>query len=182
MIKENRNNRGLLINITGNGKGKTTSGLGACVRALGWGWKVSVIQFIKDTRETGEQQFAEILSSHANFEMCQTGYGLTWKGRATKSDHIDAARKAWIKAKRYISDAKSDLLVLDELNIALGFGWLEQDEVMETLLQRPDTINVMITGRYAPEWLIEICDLVSEVKEVKHPYKSGVTAKKGIEF
>ena len=122
MIQENLNNRGLLINITGNGKGKTTSGLGACVRALGWGWKVSVIQFIKDTRDTGEKRFAELLSQHANFEMCQTGHGVTWKSRVMKSDHISAARQAWMKAEKYIDEAKADLLVLDEMNIVLGTG------------------------------------------------------------
>ena len=182
MILERQSERGLLINITGNGKGKTTSGLGACVRALGWGWKVCIIQFIKSTRPTGEKKFAELIKPHVDLEIYQTGYGATWKGRGTEPEHTKAAQQAWMETKKYISEGKIDLLMLDELNIALSFGWLNAEDVMNTFKNRPASMNIIVTGRNAPDWLVEISDLVSEINEIKHPFKKGIPARKGIEF
>ncbi|MDD5727938.1 MAG: cob(I)yrinic acid a,c-diamide adenosyltransferase [Victivallales bacterium] len=182
MLFEKQNERGLLLNITGNGKGKTTSGLGACVRALGWNWKVCIIQFIKSSRVTGEKKFAELISQYVDLEIYQTGYGATWKGRGTEPEHIEAAQQAWAQTKEYIAAGKVDLLMLDELNIALSFGWLDADDVIKTFKNRPASMNIIVTGRNAPDWLLEISDLVSEIKEIKHPLKKGIPARKGIEF
>lgn len=177
-----KKSRGLLINITGNGKGKTTSSLGTCVRALGWGWKVRIIQFVKDKRETGEKRFFENIAKDSDLEICQCGLGCTWKSKWTKEEHATAALEAWKKAEESIKDSEARLLVLDELNIALDAGWLDKETVLSNLKNRPEEMNIIVTGRYSPEWLVDICDLVSEVKEIKHPYKKGIKARKGIEF
>ena len=182
MIEKNRKDsrRGLLINITGDGKGKTTSALGTCMRALGWDWQVLIIQFIKNKRENGEKRFAASILH--NLEMIQCGLGLTNNSKISKTEHIEAACEAWEKAKSCLQAGNVDLLVLDELNIALKLGWLEIDDVIRTLQRRPEWMHVIITGRNAPDKLIAVSDLVSEIKEIKHPYNSGTKAQKGIEY
>jgi len=182
MIKKSKKDsrEGLLINITGNGKGKTTSALGTCMRALGWGWQVSIIQFIKNEQENGEKRFAATISQ--GLEMVQCGLGLTHNSKASKAQHIEAACEAWEKAKSHLQSEKADLLVLDELNIVLKLGWLDIDDVINALQKRPKWMHVIITGRNAPDKLIAASDMVSEIKEIKHPYKSGTKAQKGIEY
>ncbi|MCK4982420.1 MAG: cob(I)yrinic acid a,c-diamide adenosyltransferase [Victivallaceae bacterium] len=177
---EKDSREGLLINITGNGKGKTTSALGTCMRALGWGWQVSIIQFIKNKQENGEKRFAATIAE--NLEMVQCGLGLTHNSRASDAQHIEAARNAWEKAKSHLRAGKADLMVFDELNIVLKLGWLDVDDVINALRKRPKRVHVIITGRNAPDKLIAASDLVSEIKEIKHPYKSGIKARKGIEY
>jgi cob(I)alamin adenosyltransferase len=171
---------GLLINISGNGKGKTTSALGTCLRALGWGWKVSVLQFVKSTGKTGEKQFAD--NSALPFEIIPLGAGFTWRKDTDENEHKACAAAAWELAKKYIEKAEVELLVLDELNIALGKGWLDSSEVIDGLKQRPAWMHIIVTGRGVLPELAKASDLVSEIQEVKHPYKKGVKAQKGIEF
>lgn len=182
MITENDKNKrnGLLINISGKGKGKTTSALGTCMRALGWGWQVSIIQFVKNRQNTGEKRFAGTIAQ--GLEMIQTGLGFSNNSRISKAQHIQAAREAWEKAESRLLAGKVDLLMLDELNIVLDLGWLEIDDVISTLLKRPEWMHVIITGRDVPDKLIAVSDLVSEINEIKHPYNSGVKAQKGIEY
>ncbi len=177
--REKDSRKGLLINITGNGKGKTTSALGNCMRALGWGWQVSMIQFIKNKQENGEKHFIETIQ---DMEMIQCGLGLTHNSKASEAQHIQAAQEAWSKAKFCLLSGEIDLLVLDELNIVLNLGWLEIDEVISVLQKRPGWMHVIITGRNATDKIIVASDLVSEIKEIKHPYKSGIKAQKGIEY
>ena len=176
--KDSRN--GLLINITGNGKGKTTSSLGTCMRALGWGWQVSIIQFVKNKQENGEKRFAATIAG--NLEMVQCGLGLTHNSKASETEHAQAACEAWRKAKSHLQAGKADLLVFDELNIALKLGWVDVGDVISALQKRPKWMHVIITGRNAPDKLIAASDIVSEIKEIKHPYKSGIKAQKGIEY
>jgi cob(I)alamin adenosyltransferase len=178
---EKRDKRhGLLINITGNGKGKTTSALGTSMRALGWGWKVTALQFVKDAGRTGEKLFAD--NSSLPFEIIPLGAGFTWRKDADECKDIECAELAWEMAKQYIEKAEVDLLVLDELNIALNKGWLKTSEVIDALKQRPSWMHVIITGRDAPSKIIEASDLVSEVQEIKHPFQKNIKAQKGIEF
>jgi len=179
--QEDREKRhGLLINITGSGKGKTTSALGTCLRALGWNWKVAVIQFIKDGSETGERRFAA--ESGLPFEICSLGAGFTWRKGGNANEDIQCAENAWHKAVEYITEGKVDLLVLDEFNIALDKKYLPLDQVIATLQSRPSWMHVIITGRNAPPELTAACDLVSEIREIKHPFNTGIAAQKGIEF
>ncbi len=179
--KESREKRhGLLINITGNGKGKTTSALGTSLRALGWGWKVSVLQFIKNAGKTGEKQFAD--NTDLPFEIIPLGAGFTWRKAAETGEDKKCAEAAWCLAKEYIAKAEVDLLVLDELNIALKQKLVDVSEVLEILKQRPAWMHVIITGRGALPEVIEASDLVSELKEIKHPFQQGIKAQKGIEF
>jgi cob(I)alamin adenosyltransferase len=182
MIKhEDREKRhGLLINITGPGKGKTTSALGTCLRALGWNWKVAVIQFIKNDSETGERHFGDV--SGMPFEICSLGAGFTWRKSGSSNEDIQCAENAWQKAGEYLAEGRVDLLVLDEFNIALDKKYLPLDKVIATLRDRPSWMHVIITGRNAPAALIEACDLVSEIREIKHPFNAGIPAQKGIEF
>jgi len=171
---------GLLINISGNGKGKTTSALGTSLRALGWGWKVSVLQFIKNAEKTGEKQFAE--NSELPFEIIPLGAGFSWRKNADENKDKECAEAAWELAKEYIKEEKVDLLVLDELNIVLAKGWLNAAEIIDTLKERPEWMHVIVTGRGALPEVISASDLVSEIQEVKHPYTQGIKAQKGIEF
>ncbi|MHB9138429.1 MAG: cob(I)yrinic acid a,c-diamide adenosyltransferase [Victivallaceae bacterium] len=182
MIKQEERNkrRGLLINITGHGKGKTTSALGTCLRALGWGWKAAVVQFIKNDCETGEKHFAG--KAGMPFEICSIGAGFTWRKNGSKDQDIQCAENAWQQVEKYIAEANVDLLVLDELNIALDKKFLSMDKVIAALCGRPSWLHIIITGRNAPAELIEVCDLVSEIQEIKHPFNAGIPAQKGIEF
>lgn len=183
MIKnENKEQRhGLLINITGSGKGKTSSALGVALRALGWGWKVAAVQFIKDETETGERRFAQ--NCGMTFELCSSGAGFTWRNNASREEDITCCRHGWEKAKEYLRQTKpADLLILDEFNIVLAKELLPFDEIISELQQRPPWLHVIITGRNAPERLITISDLVSEIKDVKHPFREGIPAQRGIDF
>jgi len=170
---------GLLINITGNGKGKTTGGLGTCLRALGWGWKVAVIQFVKGNGNTGESHFAQNTSLPLEFMTCGCGFSF---GGNEPSTHRECAEAAFSMATDYLMNGKVDLLMLDELNIALGKGWLDTSDVIAALKKRPEWMHVIITGRGAPKELVDASDLVSEIAEVKHPFRSGITAQPGIDF
>ncbi|MDD5596965.1 MAG: cob(I)yrinic acid a,c-diamide adenosyltransferase [Victivallaceae bacterium] len=177
---EREKRHGLLINISGNGKGKTTGALGTCLRALGWGWTVSVLQFVKNAGKTGEKQFADNTELH--FEIIPLGAGFTWRENTDQNGHQACAAAAWELAKKYIERAETDLLVLDELNIVLKKGWLDSAEVIRVLKQRPVWMHIIVTGRGVLPELAEASDLVSEIREIKHPYKRGIKAQKGIEF
>ena len=168
---------GLLLTITGDGKGKTTSALGTVVRAMGRGWKIAFFQFVKDQGKTGEKMFLERFPEQVIME--QFGEGFSWKDK----DHVSAAEAGWEKVKPYLSgEKKCDLLVLDELNIALHFGWLDPEKIIPQLKNRTAELNIIVTGRYAPEALIKISDLVSNIENIKHPFDSGIPARQGIDF
>lgn len=170
-------NNGLLIIYTGNGKGKTTAALGMVFRALGRKMKVAVVQFIKGDWKTGERIFAETLPELTFLTM---GAGFVWKAGDKKS--AIAARKAWDKAKDLIESGKKDLVVLDEITYAINFGFITLEEVIEFLTNRPKNVTVLLSGRDAPKKLIEVADLVTEMKKIKHPFDKGVIAKEGIDY
>lgn len=171
--------RGLLIVHTGAGKGKTTAALGLAFRALGQGMRVGIVQFIKGAIRTGEAALAARFAPA--LEMHTMGDGFTWNTQDRDQD-IASARKAWDKAVSLLRDPSFDMIVLDELNVVLKHDYLPREEVLTELRGKRALLHVVVTGRNAHEELIAVADLVTEMKLVKHPYRAGVKAQKGVEF
>ena len=171
--------KGLLVVNTGPGKGKSTAAFGLVLRALGHGWKVGVVQFIKGAWSTGErtalERFPDLVSWHT------MGEGFTWETQDRARD-VAAATRAWEKAQELMADPEIRLVVLDEMNIALRYDYLPLDEVVATLRARRADLHVVVTGRNAKPELIEAADLVTEMGAVKHHFAAGVKAQQGIEF
>ncbi len=176
--------KGLLIVHTGKGKGKSTAAFGLVMRALGHGFPVGIVQFVKGKWETGERG---VLERFPDLVTVRTmGEGFTWETQDRERD-IAAARAAWEAAKEMIEAARGAdpayrLLLLDELNIVLRYEYLDLDEVVATLAARPDNLHIVVTGRNAKEKLVEAADLVTEMTMIKHPFRAGVKAQAGIEF
>jgi cob(I)alamin adenosyltransferase len=171
--------KGLLIVHTGKGKGKTTAAMGLAMRCIGQGMKVGIVQFVKGVWATGER---EILAKFP--ELCvftAMGEGFTWDTQDRQRD-VAAAARAWEKAKEMMADPSFRMVILDELNIVLRYDYLPFDEVLETLRGKPRDLHVVVTGRNARDDLIEAADLVTEMTQVKHPFRSGVKAQAGVEF
>ena len=168
---------GLVLVNTGNGKGKSTAALGIALRAVGQGLRVSVIQFIKGKWKTGELETAQRLG----LEMTPMGKGFTWESENLEEDKA-LMRAAWTVASEKILSGDYDLIILDELNYVLGYGYLPLDDVIRCLKARPAHVHVVLTGRNAPEEIVEIADCVTEMREIKHPYRKGIPAQKGIDF
>ncbi|OAO03540.1 cob(I)yrinic acid a,c-diamide adenosyltransferase [Parasphingorhabdus sp.] len=171
--------RGLLIVHTGNGKGKSSSAFGMAIRSLGWGMKVAIVQYVKGSWETGEKNFFEANPDLLTWEVM--GDGFTWDTQDRAQD-IAAAQAAWQRSKELIMDPEYDFVILDELNIVLRDDTLDINEVTEFLAQRPMEKHICLTGRNAKSELIEMADLVTEFEEVKHPFKAGFNAQKGVEY
>ena len=176
--------KGLLIVHTGKGKGKSTAAFGLVVRAMGNGMRVGVIQFVKGKWETGERDILEHFPEQ--IEIHAMGEGFSWETQ-DKARDIAAARKAWEKSKQMIEASRGpnpefDMILLDELNIVLRYDNLPLEEIIETRANKPEDLHVIVTGRNAKDELIEIADLVTEMTQIKHPFRSGVKAQKGIEF
>lgn len=173
--------KGLIIVHTGAGKGKSSSGFGMILRCIAHGMPCAVVQFIKGAWDTGERR---ILTTHFS-DLCQfhaMGEGFTWETQ-DKTRDIAAARAGWEKAKELIRDPAICMVLLDEINIALRYGYLDLAEVLEFLrLEKPPTTHVVLTGRNAAEALIEAADLVTEMTLVKHPFRSGIKGQAGVEF
>ncbi|MBR2174390.1 cob(I)yrinic acid a,c-diamide adenosyltransferase [Sphingopyxis sp.] len=172
--------KGLIIVHTGPGKGKTSAALGMAVRAIGHGMKVGVIQFVKGAMATGEKavfdRFPELI------EFKPMGEGFTWDTQDRTRD-IAVAREAWDEVKRMIADPSYAMVIADELNIVLRYDYLPVGEVLEALAAKPEMTHVIITGRNAPQELIDAADLVTEMAQVKHPFREqNVKAQRGIEF
>ena len=174
-----RGARGLVIVNTGNGKGKTTAALGVLLRAWGRGMNVRMFQFIKNTGSRyGEQRAAEKIG----LAITALGDGFTWLSKDLERSG-ELAAEQWRNCKEAILRGGHDLIVMDELTYALQFGWVSTGELIETLKQRPPALHVIITGRDAPDELVEYADLVTEMREVKHPFaEQGIKAQPGIEF
>jgi cob(I)alamin adenosyltransferase len=171
--------KGLLIVHTGKGKGKSTAAFGLVFRALGNGMKVAVVQFVKGRWQTGERAALEKFGDQVT--VATMGEGFTWETQDRARD-IAAAEAAWERAKAFVMDAEHDLVVLDELNIVLRYDYLDVGAVVAALAARPPMKHVVVTGRNAKEELIEAADLVTEMEQVKHPFRAGVKAQRGIEF
>jgi len=171
--------KGLLIVHTGKGKGKSTAAFGLVFRALGNGMKVAIVQFVKGKWQTGERAALEKFGDQVT--IATMGEGFTWETQNRARD-IDAARAAWEKAKAFVMDSEHQMVVLDELNIVLRYDYLDTAEVVAALNARPEMKHVVVTGRNAKDELIDAADLVTEMEQVKHPFRAGVKAQKGIEF
>jgi cob(I)alamin adenosyltransferase len=173
--------RGLLIVFTGDGKGKTSAAMGTALRAVGQGFKVLMIQFIKGSWRYGELDAAKVFGGA--FEIRPMGRGFVKVG-TDKLDPEDVrlAEEAWAAGAEAIHSGNYDILILDEINNALDYGMIPLDKVLAELAGRPKELHVICTGRNAPAALIEAADLVSEMKAVKHPYDSGIHAQRGIEY
>lgn len=169
--------KGLLLIITGNGKGKSTSGFGTIARAVGHGLKCSVAQFIKGTWDNDERNLLEKLG--VEFQVMATGF--TWETQNKTAD-TEAAQLVWKECKRMLQDDSIDVILFDELTYMVSYGYIDLDEVVEALNNRPKMQSVVITGRGAHRTLIEMADTVSEVKNVKHAFESGVKALKGVDW
>ena len=171
--------RGLVLVHTGDGKGKSSSAFGVIVRALGWGHKVGVVQFIKGKWVTGERQFFEKFTETIDWHTM--GEGFTWDTQ-DKARDIAAAKAAFAKAREMMASGDYDLVVLDEINICLRYDQLSIEAVLDGLENRSDRTSVILTGRDAKPELCDYADLVSEMREIKHPYKAGIKAQRGVDF
>lgn len=170
--------RGLVLVHTGNGKGKSSSAFGVVIRALGWKKKVGVVQFIKGSWITGERQFFQRLGG---VDWHTMGEGFTWDTQDRDRD-IAAANAAFGKACDMMESGDYDLIVLDEINIALRYDYLSAEQVLDGLKARSDRTGVILTGRDAPDAICAYADLVTEMTEVKHPFKAGIKAQRGVDF
>jgi len=170
---------GLIIVNTGNGKGKTTAALGTAMRAVGVGYKVYMVQFIKGSWDYGELHSADKLGP--NFTMKPMGEGFTWETKDATRDR-EVAYKAWDFCRELIEKDEHDLLIFDEINIAMNLGYLDVDDVLKALRDKPEEMHIILTGRDAPQEVIDAADLVTEMREIKHPFNQGIYAQKGIEF
>jgi len=169
--------RGTILLITGNGKGKSTAGFGTVTRCVGHGYKAAVAQFIKGKWDCGERN---LLEKHGvPFSVMDTGF--TWDTQDREAD-IKAANKVWKEAKKYLADASLHVVLLDELTYMLGYKYLDKDEVIKAIQSRPEEQTVVITGRGAIGALRDIADTVSEIKEIKHAYTAGIKARKGVDW
>lgn len=181
MMANKDGEKGLIIVHTGPGKGKSSSGFGMIMRCIAHGMPSAVVQFIKGAWQTGERTLIE---EHFG-DLCQfyaMGEGFTWETQ-DKARDIAAARAGWEKAEEMILDERNTMVLLDEINIALRYEYLDLDEVLEFLVeQKPPMTHVVLTGRNAKEELIEIADLVTEMGQIKHPFRAGIKAQKGVEF
>jgi cob(I)alamin adenosyltransferase len=174
--------RGLVIVYTGKGKGKTTAALGIVLRAVGHGYRVGMIQFIK-----GEWYYGELTSSkrlEPEFEMIAAGKGFVGilDDDHPVGDHQQAAKQALIIAREKLVSGLYDVLILDEINYAIKLNLLSEKDILDLIASRPQKTTLVLTGNYAPESVIHVADLVTEMREIKHPYQSGIKAKKGIDF
>jgi cob(I)alamin adenosyltransferase len=179
MLATKTEERGLVIVHTGLGKGKSTAAFGMVLRCIGHGMRVGVVQFVKGAWGTGER---DVLACFPELVTCRAmGEGFTWDTQDRERD-IAAARAAWDAAKGMIADPSYSMVLLDELNIVLRYDYLPLEEVLEALKAKPRDLHVVVTGRNAKPELIDLADLVTEMTLVKHPFRSGVKAQRGIEF
>ncbi|MBS0172136.1 MAG: cob(I)yrinic acid a,c-diamide adenosyltransferase [Nitrospira sp.] len=178
-IEAAQDEKGLLIVYTGAGKGKTTAALGMALRVLGHGMKVAVVQFIKGAIDTAEERMLRSFGESVTF--LRMGEGYTWETQDRERD-TRFAQEAWNKACEFMADPSYAMVILDEFNIVLQHGYTNFDEVLPRLQARPAMQHVVITGRGAPPALIEAADLVTEMKQVKHPFRKGIKAQAGVEF
>ncbi len=176
--KKMTNADSLLIVNTGDGKGKSTSAFGVMLRALSRGWKVAVIQFIKSGEwNTGEQDMA----SRIGVDWLVGGRGFTWESEDLDNDE-EVAKASWQTAEYIIQEGKHQLVILDEVTYPINWGWVDISAVLDCMKKRPAKVSVLMTGRDAPQELIEIADTVTEMNKVKHAFDKGIIAKKGIDY
>jgi len=173
---------GLVIVYTGKGKGKTTAALGMALRAVGYNYKICMIQFIKGSWHSGELDSIKRLEPE--FELVVTGKGFVGiiDDTSSKEEHQEVAQEALRVSKEKIQSKKYKIVILDEVNYAVNLDLIKMEDVLDLIRSKPEDLNLVLTGNYAKSEIIEVADLVTEMKEIKHPFKSGIKAKKGIDF
>ena len=169
--------RGIMLVITGKGKGKSTAGFGTVCRAVGHGYKAAVVQFIKGKWDCGER---DLLEQHG-VPFAVMGTGFTWETQNRETD-IAAAENVWQQAKKFLADPDIHLVLLDEMTYMLGYDYLNKDEVLSAIANRPENQSVVVTGRGAITELKDMADTVSEIKDVKHAFREGIKARKGVDW
>jgi len=174
--------KGLVIVYTGDGKGKTTAALGLCIRAVGYDEKICIVQFIKGSWKYGELEGIKKLAS--NVELYQKGLGFVGiiDDKLDKSEHIKAAKEALEFAREKILSGKYDIVILDEINVAIHLDLIGVEDVLKVIDEKPELLDLVLTGRNAKKEIIERADLVTEMREIKHPFQKGIMAQKGIDF
>jgi cob(I)alamin adenosyltransferase len=178
-IKAADTERGVALLLTGDGKGKSSSAFGMVMRALGYGQKVGVIQFIKGEQLSGEEIYLKEHCPQVTFY--QMGTGFTWDTQDRSAD-IAAAQRTWAVARPLLQDASFDLVVLDELTYMIAFNYLDEAEIIAAIRDRPEGQSVVVTGRGGGKALQDVMDTVSEVREIKHAYRAGIKARKGVDY
>lgn len=171
--------RGIVILLSGNGKGKSSSAFGTLIRCIGHGYRAGVVQFIKGTWDCGERNFIQKLCPEVPFHVMGTGF--TWETQDQERDK-KAAEAAWEEAEKLLKDESLRLVVFDEITYVLRYKYLDLERVLEAIRNRPKDMTVIVTGRGAPKELEELADTVSEVRDVKHAFRAGIKAQKGIEW
>jgi len=179
---EPHSDTGLVIVYTGGGKGKTTAALGLALRAIGYGWRVCMIQFIKGSCRYGEMEGVKRLAP--NFELIVAGRGFIGilGDRLPLSEHREAAQRALEVSREKIASGRYDIVILDEVNYALSMGLIDIGDVLNLIRQKPHKVTLVLTGDKAPKEIAEAADIVTEMKEIKHPFRRGLPARMGIDF
>jgi len=177
-IEEANIDKGIIVLLTGNGKGKSSSAMGMICRALGYEMKVALVRFLKGEQQTGEDLF---LDSNPNVVSAHMESGFTWN---TQDQELDKklANETWLEAEKFLADPEIDLVVLDEITYMINYNYLDEKSIIKALSNRPKGQHVVITGRAASEGIIEVSDTVSEVKDVKHAFRANIRAQKGIDL
>jgi cob(I)alamin adenosyltransferase len=177
-MSDPKENKGLVLIYTGDGKGKTTAALGQLVRVYGWDWKAVMFQFIKGSKlAAGEHRAAKKLG----LDLRPLGAGFTWNEKE-KEKAIALSLEQWQRCKEAILSGDFKMVIMDESSYPMKLGWIPLKDVIDTIKRRPEGMHVLMTGRDMPDEIIELADLVTEMKEIKHPFNSGIKAQKGIEF
>jgi cob(I)alamin adenosyltransferase len=177
-MSEPKGNKGLVMIYTGNGKGKTTAALGQLVRVSGWDWKVVMFQFIKGSKlAAGEHRAAKKLG----LDLRPMGAGFTWNEKG-KEKAIALSLEQWQNCKEAILSGDFKMVIMDEASYPMKLGWIPTKDVIDTIKRRPEGMHVLLTGRDMPDEILELADLVTEMREIKHPFNEGVRAQKGVEF
>lgn len=171
--------KGLVLVFTGNGKGKTTAALGTILRSAGYGWKIFVVFFLKGKRDSGE--FVS-LAKFPNVEVSRYGLRPFANPSNLKPEDKTQARKAFEAGRRAVMSGDYRLVVMDEINVAMEYNLVTRDEVIELIRKKPDDVDIILTGRYADNRLLEAADLVTEMVNIKHPFEKGIPARKGLEY
>ena len=177
-IHEANIDKGIIVLLTGNGKGKSSSAMGMICRALGYDMKVALVRYLKGDQQTGEDLFLE---NHPNIISAHMESGFTWDTQDKEEDKIKAT-KTWYEAKQFLSNPEIAVVVLDEITYMINYKYLEESDVLEALINRPKDQHVVITGRAASQGLIDISDTVSEVEDIKHAFRANIRAQKGIDL
>lgn len=182
MTASQEENKGLVIVYTGNGKGKTTAALGMCIRAAGYNKKIKILQFVKGSWKYGELKGIELLKEFVEMEQVGEGFVGIVDDNKEFSVHQEAARKGLAQARDIMHSGRYDIVILDELNIAIDLGLIPLSEALELIVKKPAELHLVITGRSAKPEIIEVADLVTEMREIKHPFQKGILAQRAIDW